>query len=126
VPLTPNCLAWLIRAQETQAVLPLSQSSRERCVRQVRNGLGLTAWPAKCLRHTFCTYGEVLYGAQWVSQRARHSEGVLFNHYRNRGATVLDAKEFFSIAPEEQPPVFPKSVLGTSPEGAEESKAKTP
>lgn len=99
VPLTPNCLAWLIRAQETQAVLPLSQSSRERCVKQVRNGLGLTAWPAKCLRHTFCTYGEVLYGAQWVSQRARHSEGVLFNHYRNRGATVLDAKEFFSIEP---------------------------
>lgn len=101
IPLTPNCLAWLIRAQETKARLPMSQAVRRRCVALVRDGLGLVAWPAKVLRHTFCTYGEILYGAQWVSQRARHSEGILFAHYRNRGATALDAKEFFSIEPKE-------------------------
>lgn len=101
IPLTPNCLAWLIRAQEIKAVLPWSRSASTRHVRLVRDGMGLAAWPAKVLRHTFCTYGEVLYGAQWVSQRARHSEGILYAHYRNRGATALDAKEFFSIEPKE-------------------------
>lgn len=102
IPLTPNCLAWLIRAQENGAKLPLSKSTRRRLWEPVRDGMGLKAWPAKVLRHTFCTYGEKLYGAQWVSQRARHSEGVLFEHYNNRGASVLDAKEFFSIEPKEQ------------------------
>lgn len=101
IKMTPNCLAWMIRAQERGARLPLSQSSRERCVKQLRNALGLTAWPAKVLRHTFCTYGQVLFGAQWVSQRARHSESVLFEHYANLAATELDAKEFFSIEPKE-------------------------
>lgn len=99
IPLTPNCLAWLIRAQERGAVLPVSESVRRRLWEPVRDGMGLAAWPAKVLRHTFCTYGEKLYGAKWVSQRARHSEAVLFKHYNNRGATELDAKEFFNIEP---------------------------
>lgn len=121
IPLTPNCLAWLIRAQETQAVLPLSASARRRCVSVVRDGLGLPAWPAKSLRHTFCTYGEVLYGATWVSQRARHSEGILFAHYRNRGATALDAKEFFSIEPKDEHENANIQPLGRGPEEIRDS-----
>jgi len=99
IPLTPNCLAWLIHAQERGAVLPVSESVRRRLWEPVKAGMGLAAWPQKVLRHTFCTYGEKLYGAKWVSQRARHSEAVLFKHYNNRGATELNAKDFFNIEP---------------------------
>jgi len=99
VEVPANCFAWLIRARELGAWQPISQSSRKRAVRAVRDKLGWKAWPQDVLRHSFCSYGVAAHGQEWTAQLANHSEKVLRSNYK-AVVSKAAALEFFGIEPE--------------------------
>lgn len=55
-PIPPNAALWLIAAKAKGALLPVSQSSRKRFVKELRVQIGLEEWPQDVLRHTAASY----------------------------------------------------------------------
>lgn len=98
-PIPPNAAKWLAVAQKTGAHLPVSQSSRKRFLKELREPLGFKHWPQDVLRHTAASYmlakvqdaGKV---ALWLG----NSPKILMTHYAQL-VESRDARSFWKINP---------------------------
>lgn len=97
VHLEPVAVAWLKLGGD----LPITQVSRRRALRKVRDFMGWEEWPKDVLRHTCASHWIALkksYGA--VAIEMGNSENILRKHYRAEVAQA-DCKKFWSLTPKE-------------------------
>jgi integrase len=95
VHLEPVAVAWLKRGGD----LPLTQVSRRRALRKVRDHMGWEEWPKDILRHTCASHWIALkksYGQ--VAIEMGNSERILRRHYRAEVAQA-DCNKFWSLVP---------------------------
>jgi integrase len=67
----------------------------------------MVKYPQNCLRHSFCSYHLVLYGAKDTAAKAGHSETMLYKNYRAL-VTKEDAEKWFALRPKSIPAAKPK------------------
>lgn len=97
----PVAVEWAQWWQARGIEIPLNQATRRRDQRDLRNALGLSAWPKDVLRHTAATYLLLKYeDAPKVALRLGNSPDVLLRHYR---ALLTDPNPtgFWSLGPNE-------------------------
>jgi len=92
IPINDTLAAWL-------AVPGAAMGMQRRCRRlDTAKGKLALPWPHDVMRHSFCSYGLPVFGAQKIAEWAGHSETILFAHYRER-VTPEAAKEFWALRP---------------------------
>lgn len=92
IPINDTLKAWLAVKQ-----IEYSPKNLVRRLRRLRKKAGVS-WPHDVLRHSFCSYGLPVFGAQKIAEWAGHSESILFAHYRER-VKPEDAKAFWALTP---------------------------
>ncbi len=104
VHLMPSALAWLKKAKELSATLPVSRMSRRRYTRDFAcETLGLERFPQDILRHTAATFWLAhCRDAYKVAHELGNSVGILAQHYTEL-VPEADAKRFWEILPREKP-----------------------
>lgn len=99
VQLQPIAVEWLRYALLMSSVLPMAPTTKRRCLRQLRDVLGLEVWPQDVLRHTAASF--LLAQVQDVGKVSLwlgNSPGILLNHYTGL-VSRTDAERFWSMTP---------------------------
>ena len=96
----PALASWLARPGPPDARLAPVQSRRwHTVIRGLARQIGMNAWPANCMRHSFASYHLTAYqDAARTALILGHSgdAGVFWNHYREL-TTEADAAAYFAI-----------------------------
>lgn len=91
IPVNETLAAWLkVRGVQYGPV------NLVRRLRRLRKLAGVP-WPHDVLRHSFCSYGLVEFGATKTAAWADHSERVLNTNYRNDSITPEKAKAYWAL-----------------------------
>jgi integrase len=95
-----TAMAWLRRAKQRGAELPVARQPRRRAIRQLRTLLGLGHWPKDVTRHSAAAYWLADTGsAAQVAAALGHSENVLRKNYLAL-VTKAQAREFWQLLPQ--------------------------
>lgn len=96
----PTAMAWLLRAKNRKAELPIARQPRRRAIRLLRTLLGFPSWPKDITRHTAASYWLAESGnAAQVASSLGHSEGVLRKNYMAL-VTKTQAQAFWQLMPQ--------------------------
>jgi integrase len=105
VTINPTLKAWLdlggqlpvLNLTRRWATIRLGKLVNQTKKRDAATGLGFD-WPHDGMRHSFVSYAFPIWGATQTAIEAGHSEGVLFQHYREV-VTKEQAEEFWALRP---------------------------
>lgn len=99
IEVEPTTEAWLRRAREAGARLPVRRMTRRRYLDHVERVLGFETWPQDCLRHTAASYLLARHhNANLVADKLGNSATILLRHYREL-VSAEDCLAFWSIVP---------------------------
>ncbi len=109
VHLMPSAREWMQLALKAKSRLSLSQPTRRRFLRRLRDYLGFKSWPKDVLRHSAASYWLAeCQDAAKVALELGNSVGVLLRHYREL-VTKEDAERFWEIRPAGPPKMAMKA-----------------
>lgn len=92
-------LSYMRLAQRQGSEMPIAHTTRRRCLRALRDHLGMERWTPDLLRHTAASYLLALHrDAQRVALELGNSPEILFRHYREL-VTQEATTAFWSIMP---------------------------
>ncbi|HRZ58656.1 MAG TPA: hypothetical protein P5525_24715, partial [Candidatus Paceibacterota bacterium] len=115
VHLMPSAGEWMKLALKSKSRLPLSQSTRRRFLRRLRDHLGFKIWPKDVLRHSAASYWLAeCQDAAKVALELGNSVGVLFRHYREL-VTKEEAGKFWDIRPGDSHQQGPRTRMAAGP-----------
>ncbi len=96
---TPKPVFWAWMHTARGAELPIAFQPRRRCIRHVRDAMGLESWPQDVLRHSAASYWLALdKDPSGLAFQLGNSPQVLMRHYWNL-QTPETAQRYFSILP---------------------------
>jgi len=99
VHLEPAAIEWLRFARVCRSELPVPRVTARRFIRELRDRLGLPAWPQDVCRHTCASYWLAMrQDAGYVSTQLGNSVPILQTHYVSL-VTDGEAKRFWSLSP---------------------------